>query len=149
MPAPLVQRWRLEIRAAELDRTAKLVGLVLADYATAEGRAWPSRQTIAAAAGVCVRTVEAATVRLELAGLLEVERRSGRGRTNRYQLTVKGAERAQQLRHNGTERAQMTTKKGAAAAPELEGLELEEQRERASALARDARRAFMAGLEAR
>jgi len=49
---------------------------VLARHAARDGRCWPSRETVAAAAGVSVRSVDRALVELAAAGLIE---RTARG----------------------------------------------------------------------
>jgi hypothetical protein len=153
MPQPPVQLWRDAILAADIDATAKLVALVLACYATAEGRARPSRAAIAAGASLDVRTVERAVHRLEHAGLLAVTR-AGRGAgqavTNRYRGVVPNSGTVPLFPVEPYERiAALSTSNSGAVPPELER-ELEEPRARDTAeLASAARRAFMARLEAR
>ena len=67
--------WRLELRAAELDPTAKLVGFTLSTYMDGAGRACVSRSTLAAGCGLAdVSTIKRAVHRLEAAGLLGVDR---------------------------------------------------------------------------
>lgn len=77
---PLVAIWRNALRDSNLDRTAKLVGLVLSTYMDSAGVAWPSKATLAAKAslGSGRRAVDMAIDRLEAAGLLEIERSRGR-----------------------------------------------------------------------
>jgi DNA-binding transcriptional MocR family regulator len=51
------------------------------------GECWPSKQQLADDTGYTKRTVDAAVVRLELVGLLTVNRGGGRGFPNRYTAT--------------------------------------------------------------
>lgn len=72
-----------------LKQPLKGVLVALAYHANGEGRAWPSRTTIARESGVTLRTVTRATKRLEDLGLIEVERSSGNV-VNRYAVRVGG-----------------------------------------------------------
>jgi hypothetical protein len=66
--------WRKVLRDSSVDRTAKLVGFVLATYMDSGGLAWPSRDTLAAGASITSRAVDLAVPRLEAAGLLKVNK---------------------------------------------------------------------------
>ncbi len=86
-------QWRDAIRDSdELDRTAKLVAFVLSTYMNGSGKAFPSKGTIAAGAGLGSgrRAVDQAIVRLEAAGYLDVQRTKGRT-SWRYTATTNGA----------------------------------------------------------
>jgi len=88
-----VPAWRLELRRATVDQTAKLVGYVLSTYMDGAGRAQVSRSTLAECCGLeNVNTIRRAVRRLELAGLLGVDR-AGREqpRPSRYQARSRGA----------------------------------------------------------
>jgi hypothetical protein len=87
--APLAE-WRNALRdAEELDRTALLVGLVISTYMDGNGRAYPSKATIASGCrlGSGRRAVDGAVDRLEKAGYLSIERSKGR-RSFIYTATV-------------------------------------------------------------
>jgi hypothetical protein len=95
---PLV--WRKAIRESDLDSTARLIAYTLSTWLNGKGRAYPSREEIAAGAGVGVTTVDRALRRLEEAGFLDVERTRGGGYgdnkcTNTYRvlLPVKASQR--------------------------------------------------------
>jgi hypothetical protein len=81
---PLVAHWRNAVRDSDLDRTAKLVALVLSTYMDHTGAAWPAKTTIARGASLGRvgqkgnTAVDSAIDRLEAAGLLVVDRRRGR-----------------------------------------------------------------------
>jgi hypothetical protein len=103
---PLVAVWRDAVRdAQELDRTAKLVAFILSTYMNGHGSAWPSQDTIAAGASLTDRAVHTATVRLERAGFLEVERSRGRS-SHQYvatlPLTANAVRRSEWATANGT-----------------------------------------------
>jgi hypothetical protein len=85
----LLAEWRDRVRdAPDLDTTATVVAMVLSTYMNGEGRAYPSRATLAAGAKLRQpRTVDRAIRDLEAAGLLIVERSKGR-RTSVYVATV-------------------------------------------------------------
>src|SRR4051812_32384832 len=76
--------WRDALRDSDLDRTAKLVGLVLSTYMNGSCIAWPSKITLAKGASLGRAdqkdntAVGNAIDRMEAAGLLDVERRRGR-----------------------------------------------------------------------
>lgn len=158
MPQPPVQLWRDAIMAADLDATAKLVGLVLACHATADGRARLSRGTLAGAASLGLSTVDRAVRRLEDGGLLAVVRAApgaGRRVTNRYRAVIPNSPVLTLFPGDSYDGiASLTTRNSPAAVPVLER-ELEEPRARDTAanghadMARTARREFMARLEAR
>jgi len=78
----LVVVWRDAVRdSEELDRTAKLVALILSTYMNGHGFAWPSQKTLAAGASLTTaRAVPGAIRRLEVAGFLAIE--WSRGRTS-------------------------------------------------------------------
>ena len=79
--------WRDALRDSDLGRAAKAVGFVLSTYLNAQGRAFPSLETLADGASVSRRTAWAAIARLEQDGFLSVTR--SRGRTShRYLATL-------------------------------------------------------------
>ena len=79
--------WRDALRDSDLDKAAKIVGFVLSTYLNAQGRAFPSTETLADGASISRRSVSPAIERLERHGFLSVTRsRSRRG--NRYQITL-------------------------------------------------------------
>ena len=82
------QTWRRLVLDADLGPSAKTVALALSVFANGQGEAWPSRATLAAGAGVSVRTVVRAIRDLERVGLVDVTRYRGRTHTNRYRLVV-------------------------------------------------------------
>ena len=91
--------WRDAVRDSGLDSNAKHVAHVLSTYMNGGGQCWPSQELVAAGASISVRTVQRATARLELAGLLLIDR--GRGRTsNRYRALFPYSVVASQSRHN-------------------------------------------------
>jgi hypothetical protein len=100
--------WRDAVRDSQLDRTAKLVALVLSTYFNARAVAWPSRGTLARGASVSDRAVDSALARLEHAGFLLIERTTGgRQITNRYLALL--PETANELRRSEWERANGAT----------------------------------------
>ena len=66
--------WALYGDHGDLDPTARLVLVVLADHAGTEGIAWPSRARIAKAAGCSVDTVDRRTRELVDAGVIALAR---------------------------------------------------------------------------
>jgi hypothetical protein len=68
--------------------SALLVLLALADYADADGLCWPSMATLAAKARLSERMVARHVERLMEAGEVDLERGGGRGRSNRYRITL-------------------------------------------------------------
>jgi hypothetical protein len=70
-PSPVIA-WRHALVESDLDRTAILVGLVLAVYMNAKGEAHPSRATIAAGAKLSVSSVDRALKRLKRAFLVRI-----------------------------------------------------------------------------
>src|SRR4051812_13023327 len=80
--------WRDVIRdASELDRTAKLVGVVLSTYMNGQGHAYPAVETIALGGSLGRRGVQYALRRLENAGFLTVGMSRG-GSSNSYLAAV-------------------------------------------------------------
>jgi hypothetical protein len=103
--------WRDALRESGLDATARHVAHVLSTYMDGRGRCWPSRETLAAAVGLSVRTVERAVQRLEAVGWLRVERtEGGRHRTNTYEALL--PQTASQRRRLEWETASSTTGNG-------------------------------------
>src|SRR5581483_8217451 len=85
MARSLLADWRDAIRDSGLTRTEKLVGLTLSTYMSAEGRAYPSKETLARGCSLSDRAVDRAVDVLEAAEFLEVRRtRGGNGRSNLY-----------------------------------------------------------------
>ncbi len=114
----LVAVWRDGVRdARELDRTAKLVAFCLSTYMNRHGSAWPSQDTIANGASLTDRAVQTATVRLEAAGFLEVERSRGRS-SHQYVATLP-------VTANAVRRSEWATANGTAANSERHGLNSE------------------------
>lgn len=74
---------------------ALLVSLKLADYADDEGWSWPAMSTLGKQTGLAPRSVRRILRQMEKGGLLVVEKRSGRGRVNRYQMQLAGFEAAE------------------------------------------------------
>jgi hypothetical protein len=81
--------WQRAVRDSDLDGTALKVLLVLSTYMNQQGRAFPSKDTLAAKARVSKRTVDEAINRGERAGLLVVRRSPGRA-PNLYVATRPG-----------------------------------------------------------
>jgi hypothetical protein len=83
--------WRRALRDSTLDPTAKVVGFVIETYYDGDlGYAYPSIRTIAAGAGLSVKSrsaVPRAVKKLESAGLLTVRTSNGR-HSNRYALVL-------------------------------------------------------------
>jgi DNA-binding transcriptional regulator YhcF (GntR family) len=65
----------------------RLLKIVIAEHANDEGWSWPSFETIAKEAGVGVRHTQRIIIGLEIAGHIEIQRRNGRGNSNRYRIT--------------------------------------------------------------
>ena len=86
-PLPYLPRWRNAVRDSDLDSTSKLVALVLSTFMDSNGRCWPSRERIARAASLSVRSVAIAMLRIEASGLLDVNHSKGRT-ANRYQAVI-------------------------------------------------------------
>ena len=76
--------WRLQ-----LEPTAKLVMLALADWANDEGVCWPSVAALTGRAGVSDRTVQRTLRGLEAEGYIAVHEGRGRGKSSLYRLTEK------------------------------------------------------------
>lgn len=106
-----VIEWRDAVRAAPLDRTAKLVALVLSTYFGARRlTAWPARARLARDCGLSVRSVEQAVRRIEAAGLLKVVRSTGGRRSNLYAACMP---EANELRRSSLPAANRTGSGGA------------------------------------
>src|SRR2546423_12170186 len=75
------------VRDSSASRTAKLVAYTLSTYMDRRGVAWPSQALLASGCSLSVRAVQSATLRLEEAGLLKVQRSKGRG-SHRYTALV-------------------------------------------------------------
>lgn len=129
-PVALVQAWRWAVLGSPIDKTAKLVALVIATYMNPAGHAFPSKRTIATEASLSERAVDGAVDRLYVAGLLDVERRRGqRGFTN-WQAVIPQPlpdsipqelpDTERQWRNRRQRIPHLTTTNGAAAAPEVE-----------------------------
>ena len=105
----VVASWRDAVRDSELSSTAKTVAWCLATYLNGEGTAFPSRHTLARGCSLSDRTVDAALVRLEAAGFLDVRRTAGgnpRTGTNTYAVRLPAAK---ELRGSNTSAAKLTT----------------------------------------
>jgi hypothetical protein len=77
------------VRDPDIDRTTKMVYLVLSSHAGARKVCWPSQTTIAETIGVSTRTVKRALSDLRTMGLLTVKvRRTPHGRRNDYHLHI-------------------------------------------------------------
>lgn len=90
-----MSRMPLIAKAARVDvkrisPTQKFVLMMLAEYADAEGRCFPSVETLAADTGFSDRAVQKAIRGLVAAGFLVIEKGGGRGHSNRYRVAVKG-----------------------------------------------------------
>jgi hypothetical protein len=85
----LLPAWRDAVRDSDLSTGQKAVLWTLGTYMNSKGQAYPSRETLAAGAGVCKRTVDAAVKAAEnkKVDLLAVQRSGGR-RPHRYQATL-------------------------------------------------------------
>jgi hypothetical protein len=124
----LLTDWRDSVVADQrLDTTATAVALVLSTYMSADGVAWPSRETIGAGAKLkSVRSVDRAIAILECAGWLSIERSKGR-RSHRYRATAQPAARL--ISRNGashdTSTVHLTTPTAQPTAPE--GFESEDE----------------------
>ena len=89
MARALVMFWREAVGQSGLPSMTKLVGLTLALRMDSDGRAEVSRAVVADLASATTRAVEVGVRRLEVAGLLRVDRTvGGRGFVNRYQAVV-------------------------------------------------------------
>lgn len=75
------------------DVLAKLVLLILADYANSEGKAWPSLDTLAKQTGRSLASVKRARAKLVDLGLIEISDDQG------YTLKYRGDQRPQGVRH--------------------------------------------------
>jgi len=98
-------RWRNAIRDSDLDRTAKGVAYTLSTYMNGAGEAFPSKDTLAAGAGLgSRRSVDVAVDKLEAEGFVTILRSRGR-RSFRY--------RAAPASLNGAAPARLTADNGA------------------------------------
>jgi len=80
---------------ADADGSEMLVLLALADFADADGWCWPAMGTLAKRARIKERAARMAVRRLEGKGLILCQlSRGGKGRGNRYRITVNPAEYA-------------------------------------------------------
>lgn len=85
---------------AELSGTEKLLLLVLRIRAGDNGRCWPSQSRLARDTGLTERTIQAATAKLKLRGLIEVEPAASDRRSNEYRLNLpEAASRTPKLKH--------------------------------------------------
>jgi hypothetical protein len=118
---PFVAQWRNAIRDGDLDPRSKLVAFTLSTYMNGAGECYPARASLAVACCCSVKTVDRAVVRIESAGLLDVSRDAGRGRSNRYRATLNGvtgdAIPDEKRGHSGPEKASSGTVKGVTGDP--------------------------------
>jgi hypothetical protein len=103
--------WKWALSESDLDRTAKLVGHVIAQHMDPDGACFPGRQRLARLCSLSDRTVDAAARRLEAAGFLAVQRtKGGNSRSNTYQALM--PETANEVRRSEWARAKLTTVNG-------------------------------------
>ena len=109
-PKPELPRGRPEIMAwaanqmhPELGHVAYGVLLVISRFATAEGIAWPSIDTIRQLAGRSAPTVRVAIERLETLGILQIIERGGPRRPHHYRLGWAWSEERAQARYRDPE----------------------------------------------
>lgn len=110
--------WREALAESRLDRTAKLVGLVISLHMNANGSGFPGRQRIASWCSLSDRAVDGAVRRLEAAGFLWVERSKGR-KSNRYHALLPPT--ANEVRRLEWATAKLATLNREARAPNGEG----------------------------
>jgi hypothetical protein len=84
---PLPAVWQDVVLDCALGKTTNLAALTLSTWMDGKGGCFPSRETIAARAGLSVRAVDGALAGLEQAGLLQIEHSRGR-RRNVYCATL-------------------------------------------------------------
>jgi len=108
-PPTLRTRWMRAIALSDLHPTQKLVAYTIGQRMNAEGRSWPSVPTIAKESGLALRTVKSRYKEIVKAGLLEVERGRGRGKSNNYQAVIP----VHLLHLLEAETVQLTTTRGA------------------------------------
>lgn len=85
--APTRFDWERALLSSELPAPTRAIALVLATWVGGDVTCWPSRPTIAARAGVTVRTVATHLSVLRKRGWI-VSRRGAPGRSNRYTLMI-------------------------------------------------------------
>lgn len=85
-----VREWTDIVRRARLGRTTKLIALLLANYADADGtRVFPGVARVSIEAEVTYNVVKTALAALRQAGLIKVVRRATRkGDSDEYRLTI-------------------------------------------------------------
>jgi hypothetical protein len=93
--------WRQTLCESDsIDRTAKLVGLVISLHMDPDGFCFPGRQRIAWLCSLSDRAVDGAVRRLEAAGFLRLERsKGGNSKPNHYFALM--PETANELRRSG------------------------------------------------
>lgn len=84
-----IAAYRAAWEVSGLSSGAKLTLLAIAEHANDSGWAWPSIERLAVMTGVSTRQATRNIQALEDAGVLQVDRNSGRGNVNRYRI-VKG-----------------------------------------------------------
>jgi len=91
--------------------SAKALLLVLAKYADANGKCWPSQATLAAATELSLDTVQRQSASLEKDGFINRERRNSRDRFSPliYQLSLQQPDRAVSRGSQAIGRAALTT----------------------------------------
>ena len=97
--------WRDAVCDSELQRTPKLLALVLSTNLNGHGHGWPSQKLLASKASITPKAVQTATDVLERAGFLEVERSRGRsshGYTATLPATANALRRSEWATANGT-----------------------------------------------
>ena len=107
--------WKWALSESDLDRTAKLVGHVIAQHMDPEGRCYPGRQRLARLCSLSDRAVDAAVRRPEAGGFEEVERpKGGKNQSNTNQ--TQQPENSKELRRSEWARAKLMTVNGEAGA---------------------------------
>lgn len=108
-----VPAWILYADKAGLSHGAVRLYGVLASYANGNGKAWPSRRTLARRIGVAkTETVDRLLRELEQAGALQIESGRRRGRANRYLVVTSTADGARPRRGRVPRRAGYPAKGG-------------------------------------
>ena len=100
---PEIMAWAANQTHPELGHVAYGVLLVIARFATAEGIAWPSIDTIRRLAGRSSPTVRTAIDHLETLGILQIIERGGPRRPHHYRLGWAWSEERGQVRHGPPE----------------------------------------------
>ena len=76
-----MSKWlHMAMKARAPSAKAKLILICLADFADADGRAWPSQKALEAVSQLSERSVRSALAELERAGLIRREKRYRKGR---------------------------------------------------------------------